>query len=91
MIDFGHSHQRDVVWTNHALHRIEQSGGELEYMSELLKKSPEITLSLKDRRKKRKYGADQQSFHYYWDATERTLFTCRKQNGKLYVITVTQK
>ena len=91
MVDFGLAHQREVVWTYHALKRIEQSGGELEYMFNLLKKSPEITLSLKDRRKKHKYGPDQQSFVYYWDSTERTLFTCKKEGGKLFVITVTQK
>lgn len=90
MMDYGHAHQRDVYWTKHALHRIEQTGGNLDFMFEIFKKAPAITLNRRALAKKHKYK-DQQSFVYYWDSIYRTLFTCKKENGKLIVITVTQK
>jgi hypothetical protein len=93
-MDYGHSHTRDVYWTKHALHRIKQSGGTLEFMSETLAVSPQITLPKKALSKKHKYSKyrkDQQSFCWYWHSVYRTLFTCKKENGKLIVITVTQK
>lgn len=89
-MDYGHSHSRDVYWTKHALHRIKQSGGTLEFMSDTLAVSPQITLKRKHLAKKHKYK-DQQAFVYYWHSVYRTLFTCKKENGKLVVITVTQK
>lgn len=90
-MEYGQAQHRDVVWTNHALRRIRETGGSVEFMLKTLQEANLYHMSNgTNKYKQKKYKDKQKTTIYFMHPIYKTLFTCNA-GTKLTVVTVTQK